>query len=76
MPLMTIRLSRQESARVAAIARRRKVTRSQVVRDALERLDAGGMPSLLDRARDLAGVLRGGARDLSHHPRHLDDLGQ
>lgn len=76
MPTMTIRLSRQESARVATIARQKRVTRSQVVRDALGRLSTLSTPSLLDRARDLSGVLRGGPRDLSSNPRYLADLGK
>ncbi len=38
MPVMTIRLSRRESARVATLAQQRRVTRSALVRQAIARL--------------------------------------
>lgn len=78
MPIMTIRLSRLESARVASLAKKRRVTRSKLVRDALEALqDDGGPPGgVWDDWKHLEGLVEGGPRDLATNPRHLKGLGR
>jgi len=65
---MTIRLSAKTERAVSALARRRRQTRSGVVRDALEHYTAtnggdvgGGRP--YDAWLDVIGVIGSGARD-------------
>jgi hypothetical protein len=79
MPILTLKLPEELDQRLAATARRRGVTRSQLVREAiaqsLDVLDRSGAPaSCLARARDLVGVHEG-SRSLSHDPKHLKGYG-
>jgi predicted transcriptional regulator len=74
MPIMTIRLSRQESARLARLAKKKGVTRSDVVRQALEVLEE--RDSALDAWGDAVGVAEGGPKDLATNPRHLKGYGR
>ena len=65
---MTVRLSARTERAVNALARRRRQTRSDVVRDALEQYTAinGGDPGRgrpYDDWVDVLGVIRAGARD-------------
>ncbi len=76
MPVMTIRLTRQESARVARLAKKRKVSRSEVVREAIASLDEGRGESGLDRLSNLVGRWKDGPPDLATHPRHLKGFGR
>jgi predicted transcriptional regulator len=76
MPIMTIRLSRQESARVAQLAKRKDVSRSQVVRDGLAALEASEPASAWQAWEDVAGIARGGPKDLSSNPKHLKGYGR
>ena len=75
MPVMTIRLSPQESARVASLANKRKITRSELIRQALAALERGQAKSLLDDWRDAIGIVDG-PRDLATRPGHLKGLGR
>ena len=52
---------------LAAEARRRNVTQSTIVREALERclLDRDGGPSCADLVQDLSGSVKSGRRDLA-----------
>jgi metal-responsive CopG/Arc/MetJ family transcriptional regulator len=78
--LATVRLKVPEhlAARLISAARGRGVSRSALVRDALEsylrRMD-GGNGSAADLARDVVGVVEG-PRDLSRHARHLNGFGR
>ncbi len=76
MTILSIRLTRKESARVARVARKRKVTRSQVVRDALATLEAPRAGTVLDAWADAVGIVDDAPRDLSTNPRHLAGLGR
>lgn len=76
MPTLSIRLTPQESARVSRVARKRKVSRSQVVREALARLEEPGPRSLLHDWADAVGIIKGGPRDLSTNPRHMKGFGR
>jgi len=75
MPVMTIRLSRRESARVASLASKRKVTRSELVRQALAALEQKHGKTLLDDWGDSIGIVDG-PRNLATHPAHLKGLGR
>jgi predicted transcriptional regulator len=76
MPTITIRISREESARVARLAAKRGTGRSEVVRQAIARLDADEPRTLLDDWRDVAGTASGGPKDLAMNPRHLKGFGR
>jgi metal-responsive CopG/Arc/MetJ family transcriptional regulator len=73
--VMTIKLSRDLSARVSRAARRRKVSRSQVVRDAIRTMKADG-PTVGDLAQDFCGVVKGGSCDRSTNPKHMKAYGR
>ena len=81
MRTVTIKLPDGLAARLEGLVRRRSTTRSAVVREAVESLlsregsdaDAG---SCLDLARDLAGSLAGGPKDLSSNKKHLRGFGR
>jgi Arc/MetJ-type ribon-helix-helix transcriptional regulator len=78
MRTITLKLPDGLAARVSAAVRRRGVSTSALVREALEerlgheRSDRAG--SCLELARDLRGSLRGPA-DLSSNPTHLRGYG-
>jgi hypothetical protein len=76
MPMMTLRLSRQESARLASLSKKRRVTRSELVRKALALLDKSEPRSLLDDWVDAIGLVKKAPRDLSSNPRHLAGFGR
>jgi hypothetical protein len=61
-------------------ARSRRVTKSQLVRDSLEKAlvepKKGRRASCYDLARDLAGKLKGLPRDLATNPDYLKGFGQ
>jgi hypothetical protein len=76
VPIMTIRLSRRQSARVASLAKKRRVTRSTVVREAIEALEAAEPGSIWDDWKHLEGVSTGGPRDLATNPRHMKGFGR
>lgn len=79
MRVITIKLPDGLAARVSASVRKRGVSTSQLVREALEeRLDREGghrAGSCLELARDLHGSLAG-AVDLSSNPGHLKGYGR
>lgn len=76
MPIMTIRLSRKESARVARLAKKKRVSRSEVVRQGIAALEAGDGPSALDAWGDAVGVAHGAPGDLSTNKKHLTGYGR
>ncbi len=76
MPVMTIRLSRRESARLASLANKRKVTRSELVRQALTALEKVEGRSLLDDWRDVVGMVGNGPKDLATNPVHFKGFGR
>lgn len=79
MRTLTIKLPDGLEAKVAALARRRRTSKSDVVRTALERLlasrDAAAAGSPLDVVRDLVGSVSG-PKDLSFNKEHLRDFGR
>lgn len=76
MDSMSIKLPRALRERVARIAKRRNVSRTEVVRDALEAYTLSDKGSASASARDLRGCLKGLPRDLSSSPRHLKGYGE
>ena len=79
MRAITLKLPEGLAARVSATVRKRGVSTSALVREALEeRLSREAdhqAGSCLDLARDLRGSLAGSA-DLSSNPRHLKRYGR
>jgi hypothetical protein len=76
---LSVKLPAALDAKLAAAAARRRVSKSAVIRGALERAlaDAGGRRagSFLALARDLHGCVTGPG-DLSYHSRHLRGYGR
>jgi hypothetical protein len=75
MDAMSIKLPRSLSARVSQVARRRNVTRTQVVREALELYVRDEGAPRAGRLDDLKGCLKGLPRDLSTNAKHLKGYG-
>jgi hypothetical protein len=61
---------------VASLAKKRGTGRSEVVRDAIARLDETPSKSLLDDWKEIAGTASGGPKDLATNPKHLKGLGR
>jgi predicted transcriptional regulator len=77
MEAWTIKLPRQLSERVIRLARKRKVTRSALIREALELLTTEqGKESFVDRISAFVGVADDLPADLSSNPRHLKGYGR
>lgn len=76
MESMSIKLPRALSAKVSRLARRRNVSRTEIVRDALEVYTAEEGSSAGSAVNDLKGCLKGLPRDLSTNPRHLKGYGE
>ena len=74
MKTLSVKVPETLDARLAALARRRKTSRSQIVRQALTRYLSSQEPSstdsFLDLARDLVGC-GSGPPDLSTAKKHL-----
>ena len=79
MKTISLKLSDSLDRRIASQAKKRGVSKSQLVRDALESyLENGGAmkgPSCLDLVRDLAGAFEG-PPDLSTNPKYLEGYGR
>lgn len=60
-------------------AKARKVTKSLLVRESLEkalRRQPAGPASCYDLARDLAGIVKGLPRDLAENPKYMEGFGE
>lgn len=79
MKTMSLKLSDSLERRVVGEANKRGVSKSQLVRDALESYLRNGdkveAPSCYDLSLDLAGAFEG-PPDLSTNPKYLEGLGQ
>lgn len=75
MKSMTVKLPTRLSARVARLARSRKISQSEVVRQAIEALPMEEGGTIVERFSHLLGVGRRMPRDLSTHKRHLKGFG-
>jgi hypothetical protein len=79
MPTITCKLPPELDARLTAASRARRTTKSVIVREILEAQLSNRSARRRLRAYDLVRHLIGrlsGPRDLSHHPRHLQDFGE
>jgi len=79
MKTLSVKLPPALEAKLGAMAATRGVSKSEVIRTALERLVADGRRSragsFLALAKDLHGCVEGPG-DLSYHPRHLRGYGR
>ncbi len=79
MKTLTLRVDEALYAKVSSMAKRRKATRSEVVREALnvcfEKDGASPKESALELANDLAGTVAGPS-DLSVNKIHLKGFGR
>ncbi len=77
MSSVGVTLSEDLDCRLTALARRRRTSRAQVMREALVALIAREVPSLTagELAADLVGSVDGPS-DLSTNPKHMEGFGQ
>jgi hypothetical protein len=75
MRVVTVKLSKELDEMVTALARRRRTSRSEILREAIASFGASPMRSVTDAAGDLVGSIRGPS-DLSTDPRHLAGFGE
>ena len=76
MDSLLIKLPKTLSARVSRLAKQRSVSRTEVVRDALEAYLAAGGLSAGSAVGDLKGCLKGLPRDLSTNHKYLERYGE
>lgn len=80
MPTISLKLSDELLAQLAKIAKARRVTKSRLVRESLEKAlyekPAAGAVSCYDLARDLAGSVKGLPRDLASNPKYMEGFGR
>ena len=78
MPTLTLKVPTDTAARLERLAMRRRVSKSAVVREALdEKLRrSADAPSLHDVMKHSLGVVDSGVRDLGHNPKHLAGFGR
>lgn len=84
MHTVSMKLPDPLAAELAAQAERRKLSKSALIREALTRYlaepeDGEARPtpgSFLERARHLAGSVKGAPADLSDDPAHLEGYGR
>jgi hypothetical protein len=80
MKTLSLKVPDGLAARLGAVARKRRTSKSVLVREALEAYLVRGVSaqpgSFLDLAQDLAGCLDGGPGDLAHNKKHLEGYGR
>ncbi len=75
MRVVSVKLSKELDEKVTALARRRRASRSEILREAIASFADSPMRSVTDAAGDLVGSLRG-PPDLSTNRRHLAGFGE
>ena len=77
MTTITCKISDKVSADLEAIARQRRVPKSQIVREALAASfrKNKAQVSAFDLIKDACGIVKGGPKDYASHPRHLKGFG-
>ena len=78
MTTITCKIPDKISAHLEAIARQRRVSKSQIVREALTATFRKGKSQLsaFDLMKDVCGIVKGGPRDYASHRRHLKGFGE
>jgi len=78
MPILTLKISPATAVRVERMASRRRLSKSALVREALENKLGESAESLTlhDAMKPTLGVLDSGVRDLGHNPKHLAGFGR
>ena len=81
MKNLSLKIPEKLDQRIAHEVLRRRITKSVLVREALEQFLSGTKPSkkqaaVFDLTRDLAGKYCGGPRDLSTNPKHMEGFGE
>lgn len=76
MASMSIKLPQSLSDSVARLAKRKNVSRAQIVRDALEAYTLKEQSPARASVSELKGCLTGLPRDLSSNPRWLNGYGE
>jgi hypothetical protein len=79
MKTLSLKVPHDLDAKLTALARRRRASKSAVIREALEELVGGNgrtrVGSAFDVVRDLVGCCEGPG-DLSYNKKHLRDFGR
>jgi predicted DNA-binding protein len=78
MTTITCKIPDKISAHLSALARQRRVPKSQIVREALAasfRKTKSRM-SAFDLMKDVCGIVKGGPKDYASHRRHLKGFGE
>ncbi len=80
MVTMTVKLPPATSAKLTAAARGRRVSKSQIVREALDKhLKSNGKkhrPTFGELAGHLAGCIKNAPRDLATNPKYMEGFGE
>ncbi|MDQ3627016.1 MAG: hypothetical protein M3372_07795 [Verrucomicrobiota bacterium] len=78
MTTITCKIPDTISADLEAVARQRRVPKSQIVREALAASFRKSKPqvSAFDLMKDACGIVKGGPKDYASHPRHLKGFGE
>ena len=76
MKTLTVKLPERLAASLERAAKHAQVSKSEIVRDILDRHLAGTPPSAVDLAGDLAGCVDSGLGDLSTNRARLDGFGR
>jgi hypothetical protein len=78
MPVLTFKVPIEVAVRLERAAKKRRVAKSVVIREALEEKlgHALSEPSLYELMQPCLGVLDSGKRDLGHNPAHLANFGR
>jgi hypothetical protein len=79
MVTVTVKLPPALAAQVAAEARHKRVSKSAIIRESLEKRFSNGNgrrhPTVGDLTRHLMGKLKGGPHDLSTNKKHMEGFG-
>jgi predicted DNA-binding protein len=80
MRTISVKLPDELLAQLARVAKARRVTKSCLVRESLEKglheRPAAGAVSCYDLARDLAGTVKDLPKDLAHNSKYMEGFGQ
>ena len=78
MKTVTVKLPLEIDAALEAVSARRRVSKSTVLREALEKELARerSKPTVFDLIQDSIGCIESGVSDLATNPRHMEGYGQ